>query len=77
MLTPIFVETYQKMTCPIAKPVLKDDVSSNNKIAILHFDYNKCDTKRNQARKIWDDPCQLFEKDGSDGGLVIQRMICA
>ena len=73
----IFVKAYQSIMCSTSKPALKDDAAPNKKEIFLHLEYNKHDIRRNQVRKIWDETCQILETDVSDGGLAIQRMICA
>ena len=51
-------------------PTLKDDAPSNKKTAILHFEYNAHDIKRNEVKLLEQIPIR-------DGGLAIQCMICA
>ena len=75
VLTPMFTEAHQRIVCPDPKP--KDAVPSHKKTAILHFEYNRLDIQRRQVRKIWDETCNLLEKDVKDGGLAIERVICA
>ena len=77
MLTPMFVEAHERIMYPKAIPKPDNDIPSNKKTAILHFEYNRRDVQRKQVRKIWDETCQLLEKDVQDGGLGIKRMICA
>ena len=77
MLTPMFVEAHQRIMYPDSKAKLNNAVPSNKKTAILHFQYNRRDIQRKQVQKIWDETCQLLEKDVKDGGLGIERVICA
>ena len=50
---------------------------SNRSIALVHSEYNEFDIQRKKVREIWNETMELLEKDISEGGLGIKRVIFA
>ena len=48
---------------------------SNRSIVFVHSEYNKFDIQRKKVREIWNETMELLEKDISEGGLGIKRVI--
>ena len=76
-LEPIVVRAHNNITSPLPKEALTTEQVTSKETAIIHFEYNRYDVQRKRVREIWDETCEILQKDVKDGDLGIKCVICA
>ena len=76
-LEPMFIWAHEEIVSPRKKRKKEEEPVSNRSIVLVHSEYNKFDIQRKKVREIWNDTMELLEKDISEGGLGIKRVIFA
>ena len=66
---------HNKITSPRKK--IQEEPISDREIVIVHSEYNRHNTERENIREIWNETMGLLEKDSNKGGLGIKQVILA
>ena len=67
----------QRYNLTFAKKDFATEEVSSKETVIVHSEYNRYDIQQERVREIWDETCEILQKDVKDGDLGIKCVICA